>query len=327
VKKIIFRVVCSEKSGIGHLMRSIWLAKILKKKNKIIFFINNDTLAKKMLRKFRIAFRITTTNFPLKILEAKLIKTFRPNLLICDSPIISDNWFKYFYYQNIKTLEICNSQRNSKFSQYKLWPEVYPKGLNQKKNRFGFNYSLISPAYRFGSKKKTRKKISNILVTFGGCDHLRLTEKIIKFLNSIKKKLFIKIVIGKFYKNAESIKKISKKSIHKILLLNTPSSLYRFYKNTDLVINGGGTTALEVNSLRINSLIFAIWKSQEKLTKKISQGKNYIICHNKSKRYINIEINKMLQKTFNRNTNIKIKKKVDGKGCLRTAEWIKTIIK
>ena len=35
----------------------------------------------------------------------------------------------------------------------------------------------------------------------------------------------------------------------------------------------------------------------------------------------------MLQKTFRRKTNIKIKKKVDGKGCLRTAEWVKTIIK
>ena len=151
--------------------------------------------------------------------------------------------------------------------------EVYPKGLNLKKNRFGFNYSLISPAYRFSSKKKTRKKIRNILVTFGGCDHLRLTEKIIKFLNSIKEKLFIKIVIGKFYKNVESIKKISKKSIHKILLLNTPNSLYRFYKNTDLVINGGGTTALEVNSLRINSLILAIWKSRKNLRKKFLKVK------------------------------------------------------
>ena len=271
MKKIIFRVVCNEKSGIGHLMRSIWLAKILKKKNKIIFFINNDIFATKILKKFKIAFRITTIDLPLKILEAKLIKTFKPNLVICDSPIISDNWFKYFYYQNVKTLEICNSQKNSKFSQYKLWPEVYPKGLNQKKNRFGFNYSLISPAYRFSSKKKTRKKIRNILVTFGGCDHLRLTEKIIKFLNSIKEKLFIKIVIGKFYKNVESIKKISKKSIHKILLFNTPISLHRIYKNTDLVINGGGTTALEVNSLRINSLILAIWKSGKTYEKNFSR--------------------------------------------------------
>ena len=113
-------------------MRSIWLAKILKKRIKL-FFINNDIFATKILKKFKIAFRITTTNFPLKILEAQLIKTFKPNLVICDSPVISDNWFKYFYYQNIKTLEICNSQRNSKFSQYKLWPEVYPKGLNLKK--------------------------------------------------------------------------------------------------------------------------------------------------------------------------------------------------
>ena len=55
MKKIIFRVVCNEKSGIGHLMRSIWLAKILKKKNKIIFFINNDIFATKILKKFKIA--------------------------------------------------------------------------------------------------------------------------------------------------------------------------------------------------------------------------------------------------------------------------------
>lgn len=308
-------------------MRSIWLAKVLKKKNKIIFFINNNIFAKKILKKFKIAFRITIKDFPLKISEAKLIKKFNPDLIICDSPTSSDNWFKYLNYQNVKTLEICNSQKNSKFSQYKLWPEVYPKGLNIKKNRFGFDYSLISPAYSLSYKKKTRKKISNVLITFGGCDHLRLTEKITKILNSIKEKLFIKIVIGKFYKNIESIKKISKKSIHKILLLNKPISLYRFYKNTDLVINGGGTTALEVNSLKINSLIFAIWKSQEELTKKISQGKNYIICHNKSKRNIDIEIKKMLQKTFRKKTNITIKKKVDGKGCLRTAKWAQTIIK
>ena len=115
--------------------------------------------------------------------------------------------------------------------------------------------------------------------------------------------------------------------ILKVLKKLQKNLFIKFYKNTDLVINGGGTTALEVNSLKINSLTFAIWKSQEKLTTKISQDKNYITCHNKTKRNIDIEIKKMLQKTFSRKKNIKIKRKVDGKGCLRTAEWVKRIIK
>ena len=137
-----------------------------------------------------------------------MIKTFKPNLVICDLPIISDNWFKYFYYQNVKTLEICNSQKNLNLVNIS-WLEVYPKGLNQKKNRS----DLITLSFHLHIGlvlKKTGKKIRNILVTFGGCDHLRLTEKIIKMLNSIKEKLFIKVVIGKFYKNVESSQKILK---------------------------------------------------------------------------------------------------------------------
>ena len=203
MKKIIFRISCGEKSGVGHLMRSIWLSKSLKKlKNfKIIFFINNDSFSKKILKKHKIKYQLSNSEFPLTFSEAKSISKLKPNLVICDSPKISNRWFKFFVRKNFKTLEICSEKNFSNLSDYKLWPETYPKGLRKKINRYGLKYSLLSPQYWTKFPQKKNIKIKNILITFGGCDHLNLTEIFIRSLNFFSRKLNIKIVIGKFYKN------------------------------------------------------------------------------------------------------------------------------
>ena len=74
-------------------------------------------------------------------------------------------------------------------------------------------------------------------------------------------------------------------------------------------------------------MTIAIWKTQEKLTRKISKNNNFIMCNNKSKFEIKRQIEKLLKKNlYQEGINKKVKREVDGKGCIRAAKWIKTLL-
>ena len=139
MKKIFFRVSCSKSSGIGHLMRSIWLSKSLNAlyKLEIVFFINKNSFSQKLLKKYKISHKFTNSEYPVTVSDAKFISNFNPNLIICDTPKTKDIWFEHLKENKFKTLLICSENNYSSISDYRLWPETYRAGLNKKKNRFG----------------------------------------------------------------------------------------------------------------------------------------------------------------------------------------------
>ena len=308
-------------------MRSIWLSKAIKKEIncKIIFFINKDSFSNKILKKHNIDFKFLKKLYPTSKQEAFKISILKPDLVIEDSPKTNNLWINEIKRNGAKMLSIISNKNSLNKSNFKLFPEK-KKIIDTKYVKSGFNYSLLSPLYWNTNVQLKRKEIKNILITFGGCDHLNLTCKLLKILDMFKKKLKITVIIGKYYNNSKQIKETSKTLSHVVKLVNNPDSLFHYISKSDFVINGGGTTALEINNLQKPSLTMAIWKSQEELTKKLLNRKQYIFCFGKKDKPIKHEIYQIIKKNFeDKNFNFELNKKIDGKGCKRSAKWIKSL--
>ena len=311
-------------------MRTIWLAKAVKKKLncKIFFIINKNKFFFKFSKLINLSGCIYTNNdknYDLSFENIKKILKLNPDLLVDDTPDkIKKNWFRILNKNKIKILSITSSY--NKYSNYFLMPENHKKIDNQF-IKSGFKFSLLSPDFKKKLKPKKNKFIKKILITFGGSDHLDLTSKVLTVLNKSNNFFLIKIIVGKYYNNLNNIKKLIKLSKHRILILKSPVGIYRYLKEADFIINGGGTTSMEINCLSKPCLTFAIWKTQNKLTKNLfTNNSTYVLC-SKKKKLLKKEINKKILFFINKNEfKFKFDKKIDGFGCDRSAAWIRDIL-
>ena len=96
--KILFRTPITNKTGIGHFMRSLSLAFALKKNmnSNIKFVINKNSFALNTLKKKKIPFKITKFNYPSNLNDAKASFEEKTKFIILDSPIVSRKWINYF---------------------------------------------------------------------------------------------------------------------------------------------------------------------------------------------------------------------------------------
>ena len=328
IKKILFRVPVTNKTGIGHFMRSLSLALALKNNSKyhIKFVINNNNFAKKLLKKNKIIFKVSKYLYPQNLDDAKFLNENNIDLVIVDSPILKNQWIEYFKKKEIKTLGIFSDTKSFKPTNYELWPESNLNQITYKK-KMSLKFSLLSNEYWKKFKPKKSKSIKKILITFGGCDHLDLTSKYLNALNKfVKRRLNIIIIIGQFYNNIKKIKLAKKLSNHKITLINKPFGIFDYIKDCELVINAGGTTLIEACILKKKTITTSVWTSQDNLTRNILHKKNFIICNKVKNLKLQSNINKKITEMIIKNKKCQYLKKIDGYGCKRASIWIKKIV-
>ena len=135
-------------------------------------------------------------------------------------------------------------------------------------------------------KNTKLSKINNILVTFGNSDPKFITTFILKNLILLKKKIFIKVVIGSLFKSKlinELIKIKKNEKKHKIIFLYNKKNLSNEFNWCNFAIISCGLTKYEAILHKKPSLVVPYSHDKEIFIKKIINKKLFLMTQNINK--------------------------------------------
>ncbi|OFS19725.1 MULTISPECIES: UDP-2,4-diacetamido-2,4,6-trideoxy-beta-L-altropyranose hydrolase [Clostridium] len=327
--KIAIRADGGLQIGMGHIMRTLVLAKELAKTNDVFYIcrINNKKMEKyasgiKKIKEY--GFNVITISEEIFIEELCKIKA---DCLITDSYNVDEQYFyiikKKFkitiyiddmnlHYFNVDIL--INQNINAEKLQYKVNKDT--------KLLLGLDYLMLRDEFRNISKPINKPKIKDIMITIGGSDNNSITNKLCEYIKDLDFKFHI--IIGPSFKD-DSIKKLvtlskEKKSIK--LYFN--ANMFLVMKKCDIAISACGSTLYELMACGIPTLGIIVADNQQLIA--VNLHNNKVIYNlgwyknlNKEKIYDKINdlnINKRnLMSNYGRTF-------IDGKGVYRIAKVI-----
>lgn len=242
IREILFIVSAGGHFGFGHLQRMFLLADKLSSDFNIIFSLKESCSdAEKLVKEKNYIL------LPFKDIEEK-IRTKGPydRVIVDIRDTSKDEMMTYKTFGPVFSIDDMGDGGQLAFCNIKMLPSL---NSGFKFNFSGIEYLLLNSELK--KKNIKTKKVKKILVTFGGSDPARLTNKV---LNLISGKGFeITAVVGPFFRekinNFDDVKNVF-----------SPDSLAELIAETDLVITSFGMTLME--SLYTNTPVLIVNPSE-----------------------------------------------------------------
>ncbi|MGY0375139.1 UDP-2,4-diacetamido-2,4,6-trideoxy-beta-L-altropyranose hydrolase [Clostridium sp. JNZ J1-5] len=272
--KIAIRADGGSKIGMGHIMRTLVLAKELKKTNEVFYVCKIDKLFSdeykpgiSMVKSN--GFKVITIN------EDNLIKELfqvRADCLITDSYDVSEEYFnvtkKFFkitgyiddmnlYYFNVDFL--INQNIGAEGLKYRVNTDT--------RLLLGTEYTMLREEFRRFNSKGINKKVSDIMITVGGADPNGITNIICEYVKDLE--FTFHIVVGSSFKE-ENIKKLTKlKNMRKNINLYFNPKMIEIMNKCDVAISACGSTLYELAVCGVPTLGIVVADNQEKIAYKM----------------------------------------------------------
>lgn len=342
--KIIIRANGGEKIGMGHVMRSLVLAKSLAKTNEVVFACD---YSREDINKYKSGIekieesgfkviKIDNKNIDESIIEIK--NEIDADVLITDSYNVHEEYFnlmsKNFKFTGyIDDVNICRMNVdfiiNQNINACELKYEIVPN--KSRKLLLGTDYCMLREEFQNITRNKVCKNIKNLLITVGGSDSNELTLNIIKeiYRSDIK----INIVIGSAFTSelVDQLEYIAKKHSNINLIRNAKMSL--LMKQSDLAISACGSTLYELAAVGVPTIGIIVAENQLELAKCMDNNGLIVLVneavYNKSGDIGNLKsIFDNIFDDYDKRINVvKKQKSVNRKGISRLVNEINNIIR
>jgi len=270
-KKVVFRVIGNHLIGLGHVYRSLSIARELN--NYDIFFISdisNKNLLNNLVKPIYPVLFFSKDKIINEIIKMK------PNLLINDILATKKNDVLPIKKQNINVINFEDLGVGSKYANLTI-NEIYDKPKNRNRNTYwGSKYFFLRDEFIRKKKINFRKNIREILITFGGTDQYNLSLRCYKILKSICKinNIKIHIVIGPGNKYFNLIyKKVF--NDNNVEVHYSTGIMSKIMSKCDVAISSNGRTVFELAHMNVPSIIISQHKRE--LTHSFSNKKNGFI--------------------------------------------------
>jgi UDP-2,4-diacetamido-2,4,6-trideoxy-beta-L-altropyranose hydrolase len=299
-KRIAIRADASTDIGIGHIMRSMILAKEMQKRGKEIFFICrglSSTLSRSILDQgfqleslpdHRVAGRYirlkgpsaSPSNSPEKFPQSDLIDTvaaltrIRPYLLVVDHFGIDAKWEKEIRRLISLRIAVIDGQRNRTHDcDILIDPNYSIDGIDGWKCLVPLHCELfVGPQFAFlrpefyvehENIKIRNGRVNNFLVSFGGSDKYNATEMVLRAVKEINlTNLMTHVIIGSQNPWKSRIVKICRER-KRIDCYIDPENVASIMAKADLAIGSGGIMTWERCFLGVPSILMSIAKNEE----------------------------------------------------------------
>ena len=253
--KILFVVDGNNKIGMGHVYRSINLAKEFKKNRHDVVFLTKEIPSKKIISsKFECKFFTKLNQNSTKI----FIQNFSPHLIILDK-LNETKLNLNILHKFCPIVSIDYRGKNSQLIDLGL-NILYPKSGTCNNCISSFNYAIIDNQFHRYRKKTISKKIKSILILQGGADTYCFIPKIIKSISTIDQNFKINVVIGPSFNCWQKLNKILKSTKKPVKIYQNTKNIASIMIKSDLAITAAGNTLLELSYLGIPSLVICAEK-------------------------------------------------------------------
>lgn len=246
-KAVIF-TEAGKNYGLGHLSRCIALKSYLESADFVVEIYNRGDYESANAK------NIKWLENPLPLLKGA-------HLVVVDSYYADYEFYDFM----IKSAKICVALDDFSRIRYPKDAIILNPALNAKrlygndiKNELfaGIEYGLLREEFRTKEPKTINKEISKVLITLGGNDFANNTQKV---LDAVQKELSyaqVSIVLPRYYEplnygfDTQIYANLSARELKDLML------------ESDLIISGGGVTAVEVQSTRTPSIALEIAPNQ-----------------------------------------------------------------
>ena len=325
--KILIRADGGNSIGMGHIMRTLTLAKELKKYFDIEYVCRNGNKYSEGIHKVQVS------GFKINIVGEKnfledLIK-LKGDILITDSYNVDDEYFSVTKKIFKKTIYIDDMGLYS----FKDVDIVINQNINAEdltydlasKTQFllGCKYTILRYEFINLRHKLIKRKAKDIMITLGGSDPFLVTLKMLYYVKD--QQYNFHVVIGPAF-NEDYVSKLKSYEKYSNMLLYYNADMKSLMEKCDICISAAGTTLYELCAVGIPSLSITIAENQDRVADKFDELKiikNLGWHDDINKEKILSEIN-LLNKNYSMRKEIseKSSKLIDGKGTLRIVERI-----
>lgn len=280
--------------GMGHIMRTLVLAKELSKENEVFYicriernyeYLRNDDSYIKSLEELQKVInanskyirgieKILLEGFTVKLIyEDNIINNLKyviADLLITDSYNVDDNYFKETKKLFRKTAYIDDMSKYYFDVDFLINQNINAIDLKYKVNDntkllIGSQYVMLRNEFRNNEKIKIQKKVKNVMLTVGGADPFDVTEQILSYVKDLDYKFHV--IIGTSFGNNNLLKSFE----NEVVKLYYNANIYEVMKKCDLAISACGSTLYEMATCGLPALGIIIADNQQGIAEKMDE--------------------------------------------------------
>lgn len=243
-EKIFFRADGGATTGLGHLVRSMALAEMLKEEYKIDFFCKEapESVEEKIKAAGFGFIRITD--------EQEFFDRAKVIVVILDGYGFKTEYQKRLKDQECTVVCIDDMHEGEFFADLiinhapGIKPEDY-KAQHYTKFALGLEYALLRPSFLEAAKQeRIDKPVENLFICFGGADPENLTLKALEAALEVNIYKKINVVTGASYKYTESIQDFDNDVVNLFSNLNE-QEMCRLMLDSDVAIVPSSSILLE----------------------------------------------------------------------------------
>ena len=267
-KKIIFTIIGSKSTGLGHVYRALLLANELVRYEIIFVCEETEDLAVEI---------ISEHNYPIYTAESgklvDVILRIEPDVVIND---ILDTDKTYIDRIKDKDIDVINFEdlgtgtQSANLTINSLYCHVDIPNILSGPTYFCLRDEFLHPPLTVNKER--------LLITFGGIDEGNLTCMTIRYLEGLIRDhdLGVDIVVGPGYKHLDELNKlIQELSSLNLNLVKSTKRISDFMANAKYAVTSAGRTVLELASFQIPMIV--ICQNDREMTHLFASEKNGII--------------------------------------------------
>lgn len=337
---IYIRVDANQEIATGHVMRTLAIAKQIKKLGGQCKFIVADEYPVSIIK---------NNGFEAVCLQSKwddleeemnqieeLIERLSIQVLLVDSYFVTKNYLEYLknkvYVVYIDDLNLLQYPVHLLIN-YSLYYEQFDyEGISKnQKTQFLLGCDYIPLREEFMNRKRNNKEsITDILITTGGTDSYHIAYTLLKQMlqEGALKEVNLHVVLGPFNHDVEYIKELENKYAN-IKVHQDIQYMSDLMMQCDIGISAGGTTLFELCACGLPTICFAIADNQMLGIKTLSE-QGFMSSIGDIREDVNSGVNEIIKKVqylsqsleVRENYSQKMQALVDGKGAERIARYL-----
>ncbi len=249
--------------GMGHVARCVALAEALRShhRSRILFYIQGTPGQKALLERHGFAWQVIADEQNISQLLADYSLDKSSGSVACVLDMLADASSLASQIKTLKIPVVVLDQPSCQEADLVLVPSFgWASNTSSKKLKGGTDYLLIREDIRVHRCEKTPSCASSrLVVSFGGKDPNRLTEKVIQALAHLSPEPEIQIIVGPGFAPFRAETQAVLKANPQMEIIDTGVPLEVVLNRSDLVVTALGVTVAEAHVLGVPVALLANW--------------------------------------------------------------------
>ncbi|MDC4991034.1 cytidylyltransferase domain-containing protein [Acinetobacter baumannii] len=262
-KKILFIITGNKTVGLGHVYNSLLIANDILN-HDIQFLVDKESsMAAEIIARYNYKVILQQNE---NIVDD--VVQIQPDVVINDR---LDTTAQYICDLKKHCKKIINFEDLGDGAQYSdlVFNAIYPERESLNNHYYGAQYFLLRDEFLLSPQKKIEKRVSSILLTFGGVDPLNNTLHVLESIYSycIEKEISIKVIAGFGYDKFATLERFDKVDI-----LKDVKNISDYMLQADIIFTSAGRTIYEIASLAVPCIVLA--QNERELTHYFASSEN-----------------------------------------------------